>query len=151
MRYLQLRSRTEKGHQKPGESPKGFSKMGNRVRGHVLEGESGGTGYVHLRKEAEKDDLSAYKYLGVGGGEKQRKGRDSNQGRQKPRMVLGLRTSIRKRKTQAYSSAGFLAVMSAGQWKSLPKGNPSSLVSDTKKKNEFNTFRPVGMGKDKLV
>lgn len=28
--------------------------MGDRVRGHVLEGESGGTGYVHLRKEAEK-------------------------------------------------------------------------------------------------
>lgn len=42
--------------------------MGDRVRGHVLEGESGGTGYVHLRKEAEKDDLSAYKYLGARGG-----------------------------------------------------------------------------------
>lgn len=68
MRYLGLRSRTERGHQKPGESPKGFSKMGDRVRGHVLEGESGGTGYVHLRKEAEKDDLSAYKYLGAGEG-----------------------------------------------------------------------------------
>lgn len=55
MRYLGLRSRAEKKiHQKPGESPKGFSKMGDRVRGHVLEGESGGTGYVHLRKEAEK-------------------------------------------------------------------------------------------------
>lgn len=57
MRYLGLRSRTErkkKRHQKPGESPKGFSKMGDRVRGHVLEGESGGTGCVHLRREAEK-------------------------------------------------------------------------------------------------
>lgn len=99
--------------------------MGDRVRGHVLEGESGGTGYVHLRKEAEKDDLSAYKYLGVGGREEHRKGRDSNQGRQKPRMVLGVRTSIRKRKTQAYSSAGFLAVMSAGQWKSLLREIPA--------------------------
>lgn len=29
-----------------------------------------------------------------------------------------------------------------------PKGNPSSLVSDAKKKDEFNTFRPIGMGKD---
>lgn len=125
MRYLGLRSRTEKGHQKPGESPKGFSKMGDGVRGHVLEGESGGTGYVHLRKETEKDDLSAYKYLWVGGREEQRKGRDSNQGRQKPRMVLGVRTSIRERKTQAYSSAGFLTVMSARQWKSLLREIPA--------------------------
>lgn len=34
-------------------------------------------------------------------------------------MVVGVKKpSIRKRKTQAYSSAGFLIVMSAGQWKS---------------------------------
>lgn len=37
----------------------------------------------------KKDDLSAYKYLGVAGREEQRKGRDSNQSRQKPGMGLG--------------------------------------------------------------
>lgn len=75
MRYLGLRGRTEKGHQKPGENPKGFSRMGAGVRGHVLEGESGGTGYVHLRREAEKGDLSAYKYLRVRGGGGTREGK----------------------------------------------------------------------------
>lgn len=37
----------------------------------------------------KKDDLSAYKYLGVAGREEQRKGRDSNQSRQKPGIGLG--------------------------------------------------------------
>lgn len=76
-------------------------------------------------KRQKKDDLSAYKYLGVMGREEQRKGRDSNQSRQKPGMGLGVRTSIRKRKTQTYSSAGFLTVMSAGHWRSLLREIPA--------------------------
>lgn len=37
----------------------------------------------------------------------------------------GVRTSIRKRKTQTYSSAGFLTVMSEGHWRSLLREIPA--------------------------
>lgn len=148
VRDLEPRSRTERGHQKPGENPKGFNKMGDRVRGQVLEGESGGTGYVHLRKEAEKGDLSAYKYPRVRGREEQGTGRDSNQGRQKPRMVMGVRSfNYKKEDTTLLLNRLPHSDVSRAVEKS-PKGNPSSLVSDAKKKDAFNTFRPIGMGKD---
>lgn len=76
-------------------------------------------------KRQKKDDLPAYKYLGSWGGRSRgREGTVIRAGKSQE-WDWGVRTSIRKRKIQMNSSAGFLTVMSAGHWRSLLREIPA--------------------------
>lgn len=56
----------------------------------------------------------------------------------------GVRTSIRKRKIQMNSSAGFLTVMSAGHWRSLLREIPAPPWVMPRKKMNLTHLDPLG-------